>query len=229
MYVSNPSDMSDLSIRFLGGGTDRILHTVNISNGLKSPLSKKHARVPPLNFPQGNMKQFKTSRVSKDIVGHVSQPSIAEALYTDTFETGDVKFPFAQVFVDGVSRYGDVIPLRSRSEVGQAFVTFVCRHFTPLVLISDNIAENTGGDLMEQCRLRNVKQLFTCPYHPQQDFAESYIGRITTMASFGMVYSEAPLFMWVWGVKTAVFIDHIMASYYSKQAVWATPYELVHT
>jgi hypothetical protein len=226
--VSNPADMSDLSIRFLGGGTDRILHTVNISNGLKSPPSKKHARVLPLNFPQGNMKQFKTPRVSKDIVSHVSQPSIAEALYTDTFETGDVKFPYAQVFVDMVSRYGDVIPLRSRSEVGQAFVTFVCKHYTSLILISDNIAENTGGDLMEQCRLRDVKQLFTCPYHPQQDFAESYIGRITTMASFGMVYSGAPLFMWVWGVKTAVFIDHIMASYYSKQKVWATPYELVH-
>jgi hypothetical protein len=48
------------------------------------------------------------------------------------------------------------------------------------------------------------------------------------MASFGMVYSGAPLFMWVWAVKTAVIIDHIMASYYSKQKVWATPYELVH-
>jgi hypothetical protein len=97
-----------------------------------------------------------------------------------------------------------------------------------LILISDNISENKGGDLVEQCRLRNVKQLFTCPYHPQQDFAESYIGRITTMASFGMVYSGAPLFMWVWAVQTSVFVDHIMASFYSAQQVWATPYELVH-
>ena len=64
--TSDPSDMSDLSIRFLGGGTDRILHTVNVSNGLKDPPSKKHARVPPLNFPQGNMKKFKTPRVTKE-------------------------------------------------------------------------------------------------------------------------------------------------------------------
>jgi hypothetical protein len=120
--VTNPSDMSDLSIRFLGGGTDRILHTVSISNGLKHPPSKKHARVPPLNFPQGNMKKFKTPRVNKDNVGHIHQASIAEVVYTDTFETGDYKFPYAQVFVDGVSRYGNVIPLRSRTEVGQAFV-----------------------------------------------------------------------------------------------------------
>jgi hypothetical protein len=97
-----------------------------------------------------------------------------------------------------------------------------------LILVSDNISENQGGDLVEQCRMRNVKQLFTCPYHPQQNFAENYIGRITTMASFGMVYSGAPMFMWIWAVKTAVFIDHIMASFYSKQKVWATPYELVH-
>jgi hypothetical protein len=60
------------------------------------------------------------------------------------------------------------------------------------------------------------------------DFAEGYIGRITTMASFAMVYSGAPLFMWVWAVKTAVFINNIMASYYSIQKVWATPYELIH-
>jgi hypothetical protein len=226
--VSDVNDMSDLSVRFLGVGTDRILHTVSISNGLEKPPSKKHARVPPLNFPQGNMKEFKTPRVSKDIVGHVKTARVAECLYTDTFYTGDHKFPYAQVFVDRVSRFGDVIPLRSRTEVGSALVTFVCRHFTPLILISDNIAENHGGDLVEQCRKRDIKQLFTCPYHPQMDFAEGYIGRITTMASFAMVYSGAPLFMWIWGVKTAVFVDHIMASYYSIQKVWASPYELVH-
>jgi hypothetical protein len=107
-------------------------------------------------------------------------------------------------------------------------VTFVCRHFTPLILISDNIAEHHGGDLVEQCRLRNIKQLVTCPYHPQQDFAEGYIGRITTMASFGMVYAGAALFMWIWSVRTAVFINWIMATYYSQQQVWASPYELIH-
>ncbi len=226
--VTDVNDMSDLSIRFLGVGTDRIIHTVGISNGLEKPPSKKHARVPPLNFPQGKMKEFKTPRVSKDIVGHLRTAKIAECVYTDTFMTGDLKFPYVQVFIDRVSRYADVIPLRSRTEVGSALVTFVCRHFTPLVLISDNISENHGGDLAEQRRKRNIKQLFTCPYHPQMDFAEGYIGRITTMTSFGMVYSGAPLFMWVWGVKTAVFVDKIMASYYSIQKVWATPYELVH-
>ncbi len=166
--VTNAQDMSDLSIRFLGGGTDRILRTVSISNGFAS-----------LNFPQGNLKEFKTPRVSKDIEGHVNTAGIAEAVYTDTFYTGDFKFPVAQVFIDRVSRFGDVIPMRSRTEVGAALVTFVGRHFTPLILISDNIAENHGGDLVEQCGLRDIKQLYTCPHHLQMDFAEGYIGRIT--------------------------------------------------
>ncbi len=94
------------------------------------------------------MKAFKTPRVSKNIVGYVRTASIAEVVYTDTFYTGDYKFPYAQVFVDRVSRYGDVVPLRSRTEIGAALVTFVCRRFSPLVLISDNIAENHGGDLV---------------------------------------------------------------------------------
>ncbi len=114
--VTNTKDMSDLSIRFLGGGTDRILRTVGISNGLSAPPSKKQARVPPLNFPQGNMKAFKTPRVAKDIVEHLHQARIAECVCTDTFYTGDHRFPYVQVFVDRVSRYGDVIPLRSSVE-----------------------------------------------------------------------------------------------------------------
>ncbi len=63
------------------------------------------------------MKKFKTPRVNKENVGHIHQASIAEVVCTDTFETGDYKFPYAQVFVDRASRYGDVIPLRSRTEV----------------------------------------------------------------------------------------------------------------
>ncbi len=34
--------------------------------------------------------------------------------------------------------------------------------------------------------------------------------------------------MWVYAIRTAVFVNNISASYYSKQRVWATPYELVH-
>jgi hypothetical protein len=79
-----------------------------------------------------------------------------------------------------------------------------------------------------QCRARNVKSVFICPRHPQQNYAEGYIGRVTAMASFAMVFAGAPLFMWVFAIRTATFVSNISASYYSKQDLWATPYEVVH-
>ncbi len=48
------------------------------------------------------------------------------------------------------------------------------------------------------------------------------------MASFGMVFSGASLFMWVHAVKAAAFINNITATFYAKIGVWATSYELVH-
>jgi hypothetical protein len=42
--VDKPADMTELSIRFMGTGTDRILHTVGISNGLNKPPSKTASR-----------------------------------------------------------------------------------------------------------------------------------------------------------------------------------------
>ncbi len=51
---------------------------------------------------------------------------------------------------------------------------------------------------------------------------------MTAMASFAMVYSGAPLFMWIYAVGTAVFVNNITASYYSRPKVWSTPYEVIH-
>ncbi len=68
--------------------------------------------------------------------------------------------------------------------------------FLSLILIRDNISEHIGGSLMEQCHLRGVKGAFICPYTSQQDQAENYLGRITTMASYAMVHAGVPLFFW---------------------------------
>jgi hypothetical protein len=106
-------DMTELSIRFMGAGTDRITHTVGVSNGLEKPPSKDLKRVPPKIFPQGQLKRSKTPVVSKGKVGNLHYAAIAEALYMDTFESGDRRFPYDQAFVDHASRWGDVIPLRS--------------------------------------------------------------------------------------------------------------------
>jgi hypothetical protein len=48
------------------------------------------------------------------------------------------------------------------------------------------------------------------------------------MASFAMVFSGAPLFMWRWAIVCAAFINNITACFYVLEGVWATPWELVH-
>jgi hypothetical protein len=82
--------------------------------------------------------------------------------------------------------------------------------------------------LVDECRLRDVRQAYSCPYHPQQDRAEGYLGRVTAMASFGMVFAGAPLWMWIWAIRVAVFVNNITATYFSREKVWAAPYELLH-
>jgi hypothetical protein len=226
--IDSSIDMSELSIRFLGCGTDRLKHTVGISNGLSKPASKTSKRVPTLNFPQGRWKNGKTPRVSKGKVEHLNRAGIGEVVFTDTFESGDSKYAYGQAYVDYVSRYGDVFPIRSRTGVGQSLADFCCRNWIPLILIRDNIGENKGGQIMDECRQRDIKSAYICPHHPQQNFAEGYLGRVTAMASFGMVYSGAPLFMWIFAIRCAVFINNITACYYSKVQQWATPYELIH-
>jgi hypothetical protein len=122
----NPLHMADLSARFMGAGDERLRRTIELNRGL-SPAT---GRVPVHPFPQGRFVQGKTP---KGKVHHLNRASICEIVFTDTFETGDRRFRYGQAFVDYRSRWGDVIPLRSRTQVGWAFGEFCCRNFTPLI------------------------------------------------------------------------------------------------
>ncbi len=117
--VSDIADMADLSIRFMGVGNDRLIHTLERSKGL-TPCKRdeKVYRVPPHHFPMGKWTSGKTPRVSKNKVKFLHRASIAEVCYTDTFETDDKVFRYGQAVVDYRSRYGDIIPIRSRKKVG---------------------------------------------------------------------------------------------------------------
>ncbi len=101
--------------------------------------------------------------MNKGRVGHLNSASIGEAVFTDTFQSGDMKFGYAQAYFDYASHFGDVFPMRSRNEVGRSFADFCCRNWVPLILVRDNIGENIGGSLMDECRARNVKSAFICP------------------------------------------------------------------
>jgi hypothetical protein len=64
------------------------------------------------------------------------------------------------------------------------------------MLIRGDIAENTGGGLLQHCLNLSVASAYICPYKPQMDFAENYLGRVCRMASYAMVYARAPVYMW---------------------------------
>ena len=228
-HVDAMEDMQDLSIRYMGVGKDRLVQTLKRSRGLTiESKDGRTAKIPPHNFPQGKWAAGKTPRVSKDKVKFMHRAGIAEVCFTDTFEVDDRVYRYGQAFVCYRTRYGDIIPIKSRTKVGWAFGEFCCRHFVPKILIRDNISENIGGELAKECHRRGVKSAFICPYTPEQDQAEGYLGRVTTMASFAMVFAGAPIYMWIWCIQCAVFINNITATFYSKEKIWAMPYELVH-
>jgi hypothetical protein len=158
---------------------------------------------------------------------NLHRASIAEVCFTYTFETDDHTYKYGQAVVDYRSRYGDVFPILTRKKVAWAIGEFCCRHFVPLILIRDNIAENVGGELDAECHRRGIKSAFSCPYTPRQDYAEGYLGRVIMMASFAMVFSGASMFMWMWAIISAAFINNITATYYKKERVWATPWEVL--
>ena len=106
-YVaSSITDMEELSTRFMGTSTDRLKQTIKVSHG----LADRTGSVQPNRFPQGTLQRGKTPKVSKGIVHHLHEASVAECVYTDTFETDDVKYRYGQAFVCYKSRYGAVFP-----------------------------------------------------------------------------------------------------------------------
>lgn len=76
----------------------------------------------------------------------------------------------------------------------RASIAEVC--FTDTFETDDS--ENIGGALADECHQRGVKSAYICPYTPEQNYAEGYLGRITAMASFAMVYSGAPIHLWIY-------------------------------
>jgi hypothetical protein len=146
--------MSELSIRMMGIGNERLKQTIKISKGLSTPASKLGDRVPPLNFPQGYLREDETPKVHKGQIRHLLSASPGEVVFTDTFQSGDSKYRYGQAFFGHASHWGDVLPLQSRTGVGLSFANFCCRNWIPMILVRDNIGENIGGSLIDECRKR---------------------------------------------------------------------------
>ena len=223
-YTNSASDLEDLSTRFMNTSTERLKHTIEVSNG----LSPTKGTVRPNRFPQATLRKGKVPMVSKNKVHHLHEASVAECVYTDTFETDCTDYRYGQAYMCYKSRYGAVFPMKSRRQVVSTFEQFCADIFTPKILIRDNISENVSKALLKACRKAVCQSGYSTPYIPQQDYAEGFIGHVCRLASFAMVYSGAPMFLWRYAILCGVFIHNITAGFYSLEGLWATPYELIY-
>ena len=89
-YTSSASDLEELSTRFMNTSTERLKHTIDVSNG----LSPTKGTVRPNRFPQATLEKGKVPMVSKNKVHHLHEASVAECVYTDTFETDCADFRY---------------------------------------------------------------------------------------------------------------------------------------
>ena len=76
------------------------------------------------------------------------------------------------VFVDYLTRYVELAPLRSRQAEGVAEAIrrkLIRNHTTPEILISDNAAEFTSAIIQELSKLYGLKKVQISSYHPQSN------------------------------------------------------------
>ncbi|CAI7899583.1 unnamed protein product, partial [Closterium sp. NIES-53] len=117
--------------------------------------------------------------------------------------------------VDDYSRYTSVFPLRSKGDVTEVLIDWICAarlqlrqsfgsDFPVLRLHSDRGGEFSSGLLGAYCRERGIRQTFTLPDSPQQNgIAERRIGMVMDVARTCMMHAAAPHFLWPFAVRYA--------------------------
>ncbi|CAI7933456.1 unnamed protein product [Closterium sp. NIES-54] len=119
---------------------------------------------------------------------------------------------FLQV-VDNYSRYTTVFPLRSKSEVPEVLIHWICgarrklserfgSDIPVLRLHSDRGGEFCSDLLRAFCRTEGICQTFTLLASPKKNgIAERRIGMVMDVACTSMIHAAAPHFLWPFAVQ----------------------------
>ncbi|CAI7785797.1 unnamed protein product [Closterium sp. NIES-54] len=117
--------------------------------------------------------------------------------------------------VDDYSRYTTVFPLRSKGEVTEVLIDWICgarrqlsesfgSDLPVLRLHSDRGGEFSSDLLRAFCRSEGILQTFTLPASPQQNgIAECRIGMVMDVARTSMIHAATPHFLWPFAVQYA--------------------------
>ena len=125
-YTSSASDLEELSTRFMNTSTERLKHTIDVSNG----LSPTKGTVRPNRFPQATLERGKVPMVSKNKVHHLHEASVAECVYTDTFETDCTDYRYGQAYVCYKSRLWGCVSHEVTTAGGVNIRTVLRRHLS---------------------------------------------------------------------------------------------------
>ncbi|CAI7933470.1 unnamed protein product [Closterium sp. NIES-54] len=119
------------------------------------------------------------------------------------------------IVVDDYSRYTTVFPLRTKGEVPDVLIPWICRarlqlserfhsDFPVLRLHSDRGGEFSSDLLAAYCAEHGIEQSFTLPASPQQNgVAERRIGLVMEVARTSLIHAAAPHFLWPFAVRYA--------------------------
>ncbi|CAI7933263.1 unnamed protein product [Closterium sp. NIES-54] len=117
--------------------------------------------------------------------------------------------------VDDYSRYTTVFPLRSKGDVNEVLIDWICdarrqlsesfsSDLPVLRLHSDRGGEFSSDLLRAFCRAEGIRQTFTLPAFSQQNgIAERRIGMVMDVARTSMIHAAAPHFLWPFAVQYA--------------------------
>ncbi|CAI7845301.1 unnamed protein product [Closterium sp. NIES-53] len=114
--------------------------------------------------------------------------------------------------VDDYTWYTTVFPLRSKGEVSDVLIPWICtvrlqlrqrfgQDLPVLHLYSDRGGEFSSDLLRDFCRGEGILQSFTLPDSPQKNgIAERRIGLVMEVARTSMIHASAPHFLWPFAV-----------------------------
>ncbi|CAI7818721.1 unnamed protein product [Closterium sp. NIES-54] len=117
--------------------------------------------------------------------------------------------------VDDFTRYTTVFPLRSKGQVVDVSIPWICTvhlhlherfrtDLPDLCLHSDRGGEFSSDLLQDFCRGEGILQSFTLLDSPQQNgIAEHRIGLVMEVARTSMIHAAAPHFLWPFAVRYA--------------------------
>ncbi|CAI5935132.1 unnamed protein product [Closterium sp. NIES-64] len=128
--------------------------------------------------------------------------------------------------VDDYSRYTTVFPLRSKGDVTEVLIDWICAarlqlresfssDFHVLRLHSDRGWEFSSARVGAFCRAQGIRKTFTLPASPQQNgIAERRIGMVMDVARTSMMHAAAPHFLWPFAFQYAAHQLNLRPRFY---------------